>query len=68
MSIHLQRFIDRVRGFEARGAKDFTMSMGEAKDLHADISRLLITLETLRNNNVDSSEEVIQVQVGGGNY
>lgn len=67
MSIHLQKFIDRVRGLEARGAKDFVMSMTEAKDLHADISRLLITLETLRSA-TQGVEEVIQVQVDGGKF
>jgi hypothetical protein len=42
MSLHLQKFVDRVRGFEARGAKDFVMPMGDAKDMHADITRLLL--------------------------
>lgn len=67
MSIHLQKFIDRVRGSEARGAKDFVMSMNEAKDLHADISRLLITLETLRSA-TQGGEEILQVQVDGGKF
>ena len=48
MSIYLQKYVDRVRGLEARGAKDFTMSIADAKDLHADITRLLIDLQNLR--------------------
>ena len=44
MTIHLNRFIDRLRGQEARGARDFIMSINDAKDLHADITRLLIEL------------------------
>jgi len=67
MSIHLQKFIDRVRGLEARGAKDFVMTMNEAKDLHADISRLLITLETLRDAD-QGTEEIIEVRVDGGKF
>ena len=70
MSIHLQRFVDRVRGFEARGVKDFTMSMTDAKDLHADITRLLIDLHTLQETS-DSKQvnsEVISVQVDGGSF
>ena len=39
MSLHLSKFVDRVRGFESRGIRDFTMSMTDAKDLHADITR-----------------------------
>jgi len=69
MSIHLQKFVDRVRGFEARGARDFTMSMAEAKDLHADITRLLIDLQSLREAAVVTpKEQVITVQMDGGKF
>jgi hypothetical protein len=69
MSLHLQRFVDKVRGFEARGAKDFTMSMSEAKDLHADITRLLITLQTFQEHaTAAQNNEVIQVQIDGGKF
>ena len=69
MSIHLQKFVDRVRGFEARGAKDFTMSMVDAKDLHADITRLLITLQTLQENtSTVPKDDVISVELDGGTF
>jgi len=69
MSMHLQRFVDRVRGFEARGVRDFTMSMNDAKDLHADITRLLIELETLRNQaDTQVKNEVINLEVDGGSF
>jgi len=69
MSMHLQRFVDRVRGFEARGAKDFSMTMAEAKDLHADITRLLLQLETLRNQAIDQSQDqVITIKASGGTF
>jgi hypothetical protein len=70
MSIFLQKFVDRVRGFEARGAKDFTMSMTDAKDLHADITRLLIELEALRQQSAinDDKEEVITIKIDGGTF
>lgn len=70
MSIHLQRFVDRVRGFESRGAKEFTMSIQDAKDLHADITRLLIDLQTFREAEAkkDTQPEVIQVQMDGGAF
>jgi len=70
MSMHLQKFVDRVRGFEARGARDFTMSMQDAKDLHSDITRLLITLQTLQENLADKAQEdqPITVQMDGGRY
>lgn len=69
MSLHLQRFVDRVRGAEARGLKDLSMSITEAKDLHADITRLLLELEKLRNELVKTAkEDIITVQIGGGSF
>jgi hypothetical protein len=69
MTIHLQKFVDRVRGHEARGARDFVMSMTDAKDLHADITRLLLDLETLRTSAaVAKKDEIITLQVGGGSF
>ena len=70
MSLHLQKFVDRVRGFESRGAIDFIMSMADAKDLHADITRLLIDLQNLREQTANSSnnDEVITIQMDGGKF
>jgi hypothetical protein len=70
MSLYLQKFVDRVRGQEARGAKDLVMSMADAKDLHADITRLLIDLQNLRENAMikATSDEVITVQMNGGSF
>jgi hypothetical protein len=70
MSIYLQKYVDRVRGLEARGAKDFTMSMADAKDLHADITRLLIDLQTLREKTMlkDTGDGVITVKMDGGSF
>jgi len=69
MSLHLQKFVDRVRGHEARGSKDFIMTLAEAKDMHADITRLLLELHDLREQASKSqTKEVITVQVGGGSF
>jgi hypothetical protein len=67
--MHLQKFVDRVRGFEARGSKEFMMTMNDAKDLHADITRLLLELHALREQLVQSKEqEVITIAVGGASF
>ena len=59
-----------MRGFEARGAREFTMSIQDAKDLHADITRLLIDLQTLRENAAAQAQEpeVVTVQMDGGAF
>ena len=67
--IHLQKFIDRVQGFESRGIKDFTMSMTDAKAMHADLTKLLLDLQTLREIAVSQpKEEVVTVNMDGGSF
>jgi hypothetical protein len=70
MTIHLQRFVDRVRGADARGTRDFTMSMTDAKDLHADITRLLLDLHTLKESIADkiNSDRAEAVEITGGTF
>jgi hypothetical protein len=69
MSLHLQKFVDRVQGNESRGLKDFTMSMADARALHADLTRLLIELQTLRENAaVQPREEVVTINMDGGSF
>ena len=69
MTLHLNKFIDRVRGQDARGAKDFVMSMADAKDLHADITRLLLELHDLREYAaITPQEEVITIKMSGGSF
>ena len=69
MSIHIQKFIERVQGFEARAVKDFTMPMKDAKDLHADITRLLLTVNQLREVAVTAQQnDKISIEVEGGSF
>jgi hypothetical protein len=69
MTIHLQKFVDRVRGHEARGARDFVMSMNDAKDLHADITALMLELYRLKEAAVTAQEEQkITVQISGASF
>jgi len=58
-----------VRGHEARGARDFVMTMNEARDLHADITRLLISLQTLQEQATKTNNnEVVEVEMQGGQF
>jgi len=67
MSLHIHRFVDSIKAHEARGQRDFTMPMRDAKDLHADITKLLITLEQMREQSARGAE-VVEVQVTGGSF
>ena len=67
--IHIQRYIERLQGFESRGQRDFMMSIKDAKDLPADITKLLLVMETLREQQAEASkEQVVQVEMGGGSF
>ena len=69
MTIHLQKFVDRVRGQEARGARDLVMTMNEARDLHADITRLLLTLQSLQEQQIKTANtDVLKVEIQGGSF
>ena len=67
MSLHIHRFVDSIKAHEARGQKDFSMPMRDAKDLHADITKLLLTLEQMREQSARATE-VVEVQVTGGSF
>jgi len=71
MSLHINRFLDRLRAAESRQQRDVTLTVTEARDLHADITRLLMAVDDLRAQqaaNAAKDQEVIQVQVEGGSF
>jgi hypothetical protein len=69
MSIHLQKFIDRLQGFEARGAKDFIMTLSDAKGMHADLTRLLLEINDLKESAATAqNDRVISLKVEGGSF
>jgi hypothetical protein len=67
MSLHINRFVDSIKAHEARGQRDFVMSLRDAKDLHADITKLLLTLNAMREQHTQDSQ-VIEVQITGGDF
>lgn len=66
MTIHISRFVDNVKAHEARGQRDFSMSMRDAKDLLGDITKLLLALETERSKSVAKNEPIEVIMSGGG--
>jgi hypothetical protein len=68
MSLHINRFVDSIKAHESRGQRDFIMTMREAKDLHSDITKLLLTLESLHTQNARPKEETITVELSGGGF
>jgi hypothetical protein len=68
MSIHLQKFIERIRGHEARGVKEFVMPIAEAKGMAADLTELLLELNQLKTEKLAGSQEVVQIKLTGGGF
>ena len=68
MSLHIHRFVDAIKAAEARGQRDLQMTLRDAKDLHADITKLLITLEQMRKPATNNDDSVIKVELTGGSF
>ena len=68
MSLHINRFVDAIKAAESRGQRDLTMTVRDAKDLHSDITKLLLTLEGMRNLKPTAKEETIVVEMSGGSF
>jgi hypothetical protein len=68
MSQHINRFIDRLRQAENRQQRDLVLTIADARDLHADITRLLLTLEQSRQQTMAKVEEPQEIQVSGGTF
>ena len=59
----IKRFIDRLNDLQASGAKDFTMTMHEARSLHSDITKLL-----LDTREAQPTTDVVDIEVKGGSF
>jgi hypothetical protein len=70
MSLHINRFVDRVKAADARSQRDFTMSMADAKDLHADITKLLLALQILHEQHQTPAAAITDtdIEVNGGTF
>jgi len=67
LSLHINRFVDSIKAHESRGQRDFSMTLRDAKDLHSDITKLLLTLNELREQ-VARANDTITVELTGGSF
>lgn len=66
-NLYIKKFIDRLQHFEQRGAKDFQCPLQDAKNLHNEITRLLLDLEESRTK-PQEQPEVVEVELHGGSF
>jgi hypothetical protein len=67
MSLHINRFVDSIKAHESRNQRDFTMTLRDAKDLHADITKLLLTLDAMRAP-AAAKNEAVSIELDGGSF
>ena len=65
MSLHINRFIDRVRSAEHRSQRDFVMTMAEARDLQADLAKLLLALHMATQISPTDGKTTVEIDGGG---
>ena len=67
MSLHINRFIDRLRAAEGKQQRDIIMTLGEARDLHGDITKLLLIIQELREQQA-AQPQIQTIEVEGGSF
>jgi hypothetical protein len=64
MSSPIERFLDNVRAAESRNQRELVLPLAQARDLHADITRLLLKLDGKN----DSQEQNISIEFKGQDF
>ena len=67
MSMHIARLLDRIKAADSRQQRDIIMTVNEARDLHADITRLLLALEQAHQH-VEKPQETTDIAITGGSF
>lgn len=68
MSMHINRLLERIHAAEHRQQRNINLTLSEARDLHTDITRLLMRLEQLQSQVSDRSVVQDEIQIDGGGF
>lgn len=69
MSLHIARFLEKIKAAEGRRQRDILLTVKEAHDLHTDITKLLLTIQELRDTAASTSgDNAVQLEVDGGSW
>jgi hypothetical protein len=66
--IHINNFVDKIKFFEAKQSKDFIFPLSEAKNLHSDITKLLIVLHELQFESNSIAETITNSEISGEDW
>ena len=68
MLLHINKFVDKLKAAEGRALREVTMSLSEARDLHADITRLLVIVQDLHEQRQQNIASTTDLEVDGGRF
>ena len=68
MLLHINKFLDRIKAMESRPQRELTMTLAEARDLHTDITRILILLQDLHEQRQATPADSASIEVDGGRF
>ena len=69
MTMHINRFLDKMAVVESKQNKDVVLPIADARGLRDDITRLLSEMvELQKQKNANDSQEIIQFEVKGGTF
>jgi len=65
--IHINRYIDRLKVVESKNSRELVLTIQEARDLHADITKLLLAINELANSKSNTTAPT-KIEVSGENW
>ena len=68
MLLHINKFLDRIRAMEGRPQRELTMTLAEARDLHSDITKILILLQDQHEQRQAAPADATTIEVDGGRF
>ena len=70
MLLHINKFVDKLKAAEGRALRELTMSLAEARDLHADITRLLVIVQDLHEQRQQNTppQTTGDIELDGGRF
>ena len=67
MLLYINKFVERLKAAEGRALREVTMSLSEARDLHADITRLLVIVQDLHEQR-QQNPTAASIEIDGGRF
>lgn len=68
MTMHINRFLDKMAVVESKQNKDVVLPISDARGLRDDIARLLAQLHELNTKTVSNEPEIFQLEIKGGSF